>query len=159
MNTFNFHMKIKSSSSKMIRGVDWFGIVSYQCSKSSPGPYGLSGQCVEFARRWLSTVKYSSFESVDSAVDIWKLTHATRLGKKVAFQSISVHQVPQLGDLAIYDRHPGSPYGHVAVVIGVYNRSVFLSEQNWSDKKWTGYARCEHMDQFHSYLIGWKRIH
>nr|CCC53327.1 putative D-alanyl-glycyl endopeptidase [Trypanosoma vivax Y486] len=84
------------------------------------------------------------FDSVVGAADIWQLDHAelmsglrTPLLKYAnGLPSKAGGSAPRVGDLLIYPRQPGFPYGHVAVVVGLSSDSVLVAEQNWSNDYW-----------------------
>jgi len=145
-------------------GCDMNGIMAFTSDQEEPqyihGIYtGLKGQCVEYARRWLIQIKKCTFESIPAAIDLWDMTHVTRLdGTLLPFLSIPYTETPLVGDLLIYKRHETIPHGHVAVVVGVYDKSIFLAEQNWSKHEWTGYSRYIDMDSVQSQILGFKRI-
>ena len=150
-------------SIKMI-GCDMNGIMAFASDQDEPhylnGIYtGLKGQCVEYARRWLIQMKQCTFASIPSAVDLWAMTHATRLdGTVIPFLSITYTNTPRVGDLLVYKQSDTIPYGHVAVVVGIYDKSVFLAEQNWSRREWRGYSRYLDLDTVETHVLGWKRI-
>jgi hypothetical protein len=145
-------------------GCDMNGIMAFKSDQEEPqythGIYtGIKGQCVEYARRWLIQIKKCTFESIPAAIDLWDMTHVTRLdGTLLPFLSIPYTETPLVGDLLIYKRHETIPHGHVAVVVGVYDKSIFLAEQNWSKHEWTGYSRYIDMDSAQSQILGFKRI-
>jgi hypothetical protein len=140
------------------------GIAAFTSEKEEPqylhGIYtGLKGQCVEYARRWLIQIKKCTFSSIPSAIDLWDMTHVTRLdGTLLSFVSLPYTETPIVGDLLIYNRHETIPHGHVAVVVGVYDHTIFLAEQNWSKQEWIGYSRYIDLEYVQSYVLGWKRI-
>jgi len=63
--------------------------------------------------------------------------------------------------LAIYERHPLYPHGHVAVVVYVSSKWIGLAEQNISDKKWIGncsrYLPADRLEKEIA-LLGWKTL-
>ena len=160
------------SLSNHILGKDPFGVIAYRYDEnqmeeeySIHGIFlGIRGQCVEYARRWLLSVREITFPSVPDAVDIWNLDYAIhiRSQQKIPFVSVPVtERLPKVGDLAIYNRHPLYPHGHVAVVVYVSSHWIGLAEQNMSDKKWTG--NCSRYIPSHTLadetaLLGWKTL-
>jgi len=108
---------------------------------------GLKWQCVEYARRWLITVKGATFEKVNNATDIWSLQKATLLDStKVDFINAPITEIPPIGAF---------PKGHVAVVVKVHpNGEVDVAEQNYSNK-WQGIRRVNVKKEN---VIGWKII-
>jgi len=111
---------------------------------------GLKWQCVEYARRWLMLIKNVTFRDVDIAHDIWSLPHfETFLGKHsdsprpvgvVRHRTGQALRCPGVGDLLIWPVSDAiGPYGHVAVITGVNQTHVELTEQNYDDTvRWMG---------------------
>ena len=152
-------------------GKDPYGVIAYHYDESEPEEeysihgifLGIKGQCVEYARRWLLSVKGITFDSVPGAADLWNLHEAIdiRSQQRVPFLSVPVTKQPKIGDLAIYDRHPLYPHGHVAVVVYVSPERIGLAEQNISDEKWKGkYSRYILTDRLEKEiaLLGWKTL-
>jgi hypothetical protein len=104
---------------------------------------GLKYECVEFARRfWVITRQYT-FPEIESAVDLWSLTHFQSVIPErpdLAMQHFypTTSNVPILGDLVIFDRSPTAPHGHVSVVIKCrqYKKHVYvyICDQNFNDQ-------------------------
>ena len=117
---------------------------------------GLKWQCVEYARRWLITVKGVTFDKVNNATDIWSLQKATLLNlKQVDFINAPITEIPPIGALLIYRKSATFPKGHVAVVVKVHpNGEVDVAEQNYS-KNWQGIRRVNVKKEN---VIGWKII-
>ena len=113
---------------------------------------GMKWQCVEYARRWLITVKNVTFESVDIAQDIWSLQYFVKLddGNKqcvpipvVLHENGKASMPPSVGAILIWPvgKEIG-PYGHVAVITGVGLGTVEVTEQNYDDTvMWEGTSR------------------
>jgi len=145
-----------------IQGIDPYGVIMYYNRESDEENYvnghftGLKWQCVEYARRWLITVKGATFEKVNNATDIWNLQTATLLdSKQVDFINAPITEIPQIGALLIYRKSVTFPNGHVSVVVKVHpNREVDVAEQNYSNK-WQGIRRVNVKKEN---VIGWKII-
>lgn len=149
---------------------------------------GIKGQCVEYARRWLESVKHVKFGGVESAFEIWDLSTATALyDSEVTYPFESClnggERPPEIGDLLIYPyAMPDFPYGHVAVIVDV-NMSVGyvdIAEQNYSNESWIdphSYARrlklkvkggsyhildedfeAHHKRSISGAIVGWKKV-
>lgn len=138
---------------------------------------GWKWQCVEYARRWLIQNKGITFSSVDFAYMIWDLEHANKILtlEKTPLAKFTNHESfvkPEIGDLLIYDISYAPLTGHVAVVVGLEGKEIYIAEQNVSGKKWQdSYSRRLPLieknissDQFvygipeHG-LMGWIRMH
>lgn len=113
------------------------------------GPYetGMRYQCVEYARRYLIMTANVTFESVDSAWNIWaNVTHFSMLpgGESVPVvkngNGVSLLR-PVVGALLIWRRSDAAGWGagHVAIVTAVDDTSVSITEQNYDDTQlWVG---------------------
>jgi len=111
---------------------------------------GLKWQCIEYARRWLITVKDATFEKVNNATDIWSLQKATLLDStKVDFINAPITEIPPIGALLIYRKSSMFPKGHVVVKV---HQNGEVVEQNYSNK-WQG-IRCVNVKK----ELGWKII-
>lgn len=108
---------------------------------------GFRWQCVEYARRWLILRKGCTFKNVGNACDMWKeINEIERLtdGKKFLLRCIEngSERPPKIGSLLIYPRSFRMPFGHVAVITGVVDGFVHISEQNHLFQSWeTDFAR------------------
>ena len=103
---------------------------------------GAKWQCVEYARRWLITVRNITFVSVDKAMDIWNLDPLKSWTKTpgptgMGTVPMTLHtngaatELPQVGSLIVWPAGPAiGQYGHVAVVTGVGANVVYVTEQN-----------------------------
>jgi hypothetical protein len=133
---------------------------------------GMKWQCVEYARRWLMLKKGYSFDSIDHAFQIWKLSHAISLNNNahiswLKFANGKTKFAPQAGDLLIYDTTQGV-HGHVSVIVGLVADKVLIGEQNYNNSKWVNqsYARTVKLIKnnkgFFSLkdqgVIGWMRV-
>jgi len=156
------------SSQHKVQGVDPHGVVAYisygtDAENYVKGVYtGLQWQCVEYARRWLITVKGVTFEAVDNAANMWPIKYATSItdGMKYDFVNVSVSSAshpPPVGALLIYRKTDEFPHGHVAVVVEEGDdQTVGIAEQNQDDAVWKGpYSRRINVFQEKD-LIGWK---
>ena len=112
---------------------------------------GAKWQCVEYARRWLITVKNITFVSVDKAADIWNLDPlnswtntpgptGTGTVPMTRHTNGVATKLPQVGSLIVWPAGPAiGKYGHVAVVTGVGANVVYVTEQNYDDTvQWIG---------------------
>lgn len=101
---------------------------------------GLKWQCVEYARRWLIENRQVTFDSINNAYNIWDLPTFTNIctNKAVPIKhhyNKSSKTAPAVGDLLIYS--PKEIHtGHVAVIVGVYDDSITIAEQNHCDCSW-----------------------
>lgn len=155
--------------SHTVLGIDHHGVPSYQNKgSSSPNYYdgvftGLKYQCVEYARRWLLQVKGYTFTNVDHAYEIYDLPEVVQAETTLSRPFLSIPSTSsdiQHGDLIIYRKSNVFPHGHVAVASKVDKEYVYLSEQNYSSKKWKDkYARKISKASLNDgSIIGWKRI-
>lgn len=111
-------------------------------------PLGIFAQCVQYARTWLYRNLGVVFEDVDAAIDIWRLHSVkrpeidlTKTPEQFEFYSLINGSLtpPMRGDLVIYARElPESPYGHVAVIVGVdpIRKKIQIAEQNNYNAFW-----------------------
>jgi surface antigen len=102
--------------------------------------YGLSYECVELAQRF-AAVRYGEQH-------IWPVNYAYQMWAAGPSLQIPFLQhpnggdsPPQTGDLVVFDKAAGAPYGHVAVVADTGPGYVDVVEQNWDDSAPTGSAR------------------
>jgi hypothetical protein len=133
------------------------GVVAYSNRKAGwgAGPNEINGhftgykyQCVEFARRWMIQVKQLTFESIDCAYDIWDLDRVYNINTGQPSVLIGLPNggnAPPIQDsILIFQRGPGVPWGHVAIVAEVNLASKFIriADQNDDDRHWPGnYSR------------------
>ena len=100
---------------------------------------GVKWQCVEYARRWLITVKNVTFASVDKAADIWGLESWTSVdGVRPVPTTLHANGVatefPPAGSLIIWPTGLEiGQYGHVAVITGIGADVVYITEENYDD--------------------------
>lgn len=115
---------------------------------------GMKWQCVEYARRFLIETRNVTFGDVDGAADMWTSGDVVVFSHVISAENSSLvpshrrshgtHGRPKAGDLIIWDRQHGMPYGHVAVVVagpaqphGSPNDSVvYVAEQNFASHRW-----------------------
>ena len=107
---------------------------------------GVIYQCIEYARKWWMINKGISFNSVDSAYEIFYLPTIFNIRTKATTplaRSVngSAKRPPRKGDLVIYypDRTiPRWFYGHVAVVVdtNLEQGNIAIAEQNFLNKAW-----------------------
>lgn len=102
---------------------------------------GIKWQCVEYARRWLIENRNITFASIDNAYQIWDLPYFNHVDTNEPMpvlhhqNGISIN-IPQVGDLLIYDQRQDLTTGHVAVIVGVDEHSVTIAEQNQTNIFW-----------------------
>ena len=156
----------------MIQGTDPFGVIAYQANGKDRNHFengiytGIYGQCVEYVRRWLIHIYGITFESIPEAIDLLHVYYAYSVKTHRLF---SFHTflngngtLPRIGSILVFTKNNKNPYGHVAVVIGVQQNRIYLSEQNYSTDKWTrNYSRTIPIQD--SYImdpdcIGWKTV-
>ena len=112
---------------------------------------GVRWQCVEYARRYLIIIQDVSFQSIDSAFEIFNLTSVKDLTQNDGNFSFSSYEngnanPPMTGDLIIFPKAKDAPFGHVAVVanVNLLEGYVELAEQNYFNELWENpkaYAR------------------
>lgn len=133
---------------------------------------GLKWQCVEYARRWLIENQNVTFPEINNAYQIWDLKYGNNAETHeqvplLQFKNKIATKKPKVGDLLIYSTD-FAVTGHVAVVVGVYNNSVTIAEQNYFNDLWDvwSYSRRLLLEQdangryriFDDALIGWVRF-
>lgn len=123
---------------------------------------GMKWQCVEYARRYLLARRGMLFGSVDSAYQIWNYRRAIpwdpnlKDGDEVQERSLKGEGVPlrrlpnkqasdapAVDDILLWQKGPGMPHGHVAVVADVEvafsplpELWILIAEQNFANKPW-----------------------
>lgn len=110
---------------------------------------GMKWQCVEYARRFLVLEKRVTFESVDSAFQIFDIQYVKDINSNNSYLFESYlngnNTPPEVDDLIIFPKTNQSPFGHVAVITKVDFNLGFIGvgEQNinriWEDE--TNYSR------------------
>jgi surface antigen len=92
------------------------------------GDYGLTGQCVELANRYL--VETWGFKNLTRHGDADSYFYDTR-SKGLTSHKNGSSVKPRVGDLIVFDKGPtdGNP-GHVAIVSAVTDKSVCVAQQN-----------------------------
>jgi glutathionylspermidine amidase/synthetase len=108
--------------------------------KKKPVFTGVKWQCVEYARRWLIENRLVTFDSIDNAYNIWDLPNFTDVCTKERvpvkhYYNKTSKVAPAVGDLLIYSPEEVHT-GHVAVIVGVYDDSITIAEQNHCDCSW-----------------------
>jgi hypothetical protein len=123
---------------------------------------GMKWQCVEYARRYLLARRGTLFGSVDSAYQIWNYRRAipwdpslrdvdevqerAQKGEGVPLRRLANKQAsdpPAVNDILLWQKGPGMPHGHVAIVADVeVNFSplpelwILIAEQNYANRPW-----------------------
>jgi surface antigen len=95
---------------------------------------GLTYQCVEFVKRYYFEVyKHEMPDSYGNAKDFFDkelsdgaLNKRRNLRQYKNFSSSK----PQIGDLVVFDGHPGNSYGHVAIISHVTGTEIEIIQQN-----------------------------
>lgn len=112
-------------------------------------------QCVDYFNYYYQFVTgrnpYSDGYGVDGAKDLWNV--GTDLFTKVANDPNDANQVPNPGDVLIYNRTWGGGWGHVEMVISADTRNIVVSAQNTK-----GQFVAQHTRSWNSVvggLIGW----
>ena len=89
-----------------------------------------------------------TFQDVLIATKIWYLNSVSNIYTNESKPFIKIEngniEPPRVGNLIIYKRGNGVPWGHVAVIteVNLSNGFIRVAEQNESDKFWTGdYSR------------------
>lgn len=115
--------------------------------------YGVKYECVEFIRRYYIHVYGVTFQEIDNASDLIKLTHGIDIitKKHIPFQ---ISKTPQPGDIIVWKKEaPYEKTGHVAIVVDVLSKKrIRVVEQN--GKTYNGW-RTINID---SRIIGFIRI-
>jgi CHAP domain len=108
---------------------------------------GMRWQCVEYARRYLINVNQVSFESIDSAYQIFDIKILKILTKDNSFTDFlslenGNYYAPEKGDLLIFHPTGSDPHGHVAVISSVNFEDgyVEIAEQNMN-KLWENFDK------------------
>jgi len=95
---------------------------------------GLSYQCVEFVKRYyyefykhkMPDTYGNAKDFFDSEVKDGKLNSRRNL---IQYTNTNISK-PQVGDLVIFDGHPGNSYGHVAIISNVSEKEIEIIQQN-----------------------------
>lgn len=105
------------------------------------GPYGMEFECFELAARW-AQIAYGDPHNGWNAYYAYQM-YDTGPRQSPAFiqEPNGGAQMPQFGDLLIFDHTSTDAAGHVAVVSGVGSGYVDIVEQNWANYNPTGQAR------------------
>ena len=92
---------------------------------------GMKWQCVEYARRYLQTVRGITFDDVDDATQIPRAKFTTLDG-------IGIKKTNDLevGGLIVWPKYykNNAPDGHVAVISDVKPKGIYVVEQNYDDE-------------------------
>ena len=103
---------------------------------------GYGWQCVEFSRRWLLKRKGLLLPDVPTAARMFDMpsVFCAERGELVPVVPISngSTQPPVKDSLLIYPVTRGSPFGHVAVITGVFDDHITIADQNQHFHKWEG---------------------
>lgn len=95
---------------------------------------GLKYQCVEFVKRYYYEYYHHKMpDSYGNAKDFFDpgVNDGTLNEKRGLLQfRFGKKNKPQIGDLIVFDGHPGNSYGHVAIVSMVSNTEVEIIQQN-----------------------------
>jgi glutathionylspermidine amidase/synthetase len=92
---------------------------------------GIKWQCVEYARRYLQTIRGITFDDVDFAFEIPRAKFTTLNG-------IGIKKTNDLevGGLIVWPKYykNNAPDGHVAVISAVQSNGIYVVEQNYDDE-------------------------
>ena len=109
-------------------------------SQDQSGPYGLDYECVELAVRWAAI----AFGDEPSAWNVFDAAQMWGAGPHLPIPFLQHPNggadMPQFGDIIVFNSTSYDPTGHVAVVAGVGGGYVNIVEQNWGDPSPTGVA-------------------
>lgn len=96
-----------------------------------------TGECVALIKQYESDVLGLIPESVGNAVDYYRNYSTTPfLYDNYILTTYTGSELPNVGDIAIWDETYGGGYGHVAIVYSNINSSSFISfDQNWTQRK------------------------
>jgi surface antigen len=95
---------------------------------------GLKYQCVEFVKRYYyQRYHHKMPDAYGNAKDFFDTAladSAFNINRAlIQYRNGSVTR-PQIGDLLVFDGHPGNPYGHVAIASFVTNSYLEIIQQN-----------------------------
>ncbi len=95
---------------------------------------GLTYQCVEFVKRYYYEFYHHKMpDTYGNAKDFFdnsvKDGNISKKRDLVQFANPSKYK-PAIGDLVVFDGHPGNPYGHVAIISTVGNNFIEIIQQN-----------------------------
>ena len=95
---------------------------------------GLKYQCVEFVKRYYyQHYKHKMPDSYGHAKDFFnkKLSDGAvnKARNLIQFTNPSTYP-PKIGDIIVFDGHSGNPYGHVAIISAVSDKSIEIVQQN-----------------------------
>jgi glutathionylspermidine amidase/synthetase len=139
--------KLSNLSFGQIQGKTKNGIIIYSCYNptSHHNNYindiysGIRWQCVEFARRYLIVIRNITFNNIDNAYQIFDLGHFKTLNNdpiKIYKNKNGSHNKPKIDDLIIWSYDVcNKKTGHVAVIVDVDDKYIYIAEQNWSFEK------------------------
>lgn len=105
--------------------------IRYHAGKTESGDrtaYGLRGQCVEFANRYL--VETKGFKNLSKTGDADSYFYEAAPKGLTAFHNGGMLK-PETGDLIVFDRDSaGGDPGHVAIITAVRGDAVCIAQQN-----------------------------
>jgi glutathionylspermidine synthase len=103
---------------------------------------GFRWQCVEFSRRWLLERKGLLLPDIPTAALMFDMKHVdcVESGDPVDIVSVpnGTTEKPIKDTLLIFPVSDVSPYGHVAVITGVFDDHITIADQNQHFHKWEG---------------------
>ena len=103
---------------------------------------GYGWQCVEFSRRWLLKRKGLLLPDIPTAARMFAMPHVYCVGSGGLVPVVVVHNGygdrPLKDTLLIFPVSRPSPFGHVAVITGVFDDHITIADQNQHFHKWEG---------------------
>ncbi len=163
VNKSSFNPNTKYSIGQSIDSINevlvyYNGMVGHNEGRNiAPDGYniGMKYQCVEFVKRYYYQYYHHKMpDSYGNAKDFYDSGIVdSSVNNKRGLRQFSNGSVskPMVGDLVVFDGHPGNIYGHVAIICSVSDSSVCIIQQNpgpfassrammslqLADKKWT----------------------
>jgi hypothetical protein len=105
-------------------------------------------QCMDLYRQYVKDVLgFPQSDPVPGAADVWTNYRADYFNRI----ENTPRAVPVRGDIIIWDRADGMPYGHIAVFYNGDLNSFMSFDQNW------GGNFCHYQNHNYSFVLGWLR--
>ena len=104
-------------------------------AEETRGRYGKQYECVEFVNRWLAMHGHRNLTVTGHALSYY--TQAQDKGL-VAYRNGGM-EPPRVGDVLVFSS-PAQPHGHVAVVIGVWDKGLKVAQQNLTLGRFAGFS-------------------
>ena len=101
---------------------------------------GYKYQCVEFARRWLVKAKGLTFDDVNCAYHIWRISSLTDIHTHESVPLVGLpnggNHAPCADAILIFQSGPGVPWGHVAIITEVNKAQGYVRIADQNDVEW-----------------------